>query len=251
MTTDKNKLLIIAVSAVAILLIAFSSMLAPYKDASLVHAAQTMNYKDFPSPHAASQKYWAIRDSQLTPKYLLEDYGFLLLQVALMLIIARWIFKIRTAHDLLYLRTPSRYFMVVLTGIAASVILYGTFTLSLFLDLSRDLYPPWGDSISISLMGIFALMPLVLIGVGLFAVAGYPHVQKGVLIANAFKKGLRPRWIWMLMFGIPFVVSSVGAISSLAFGDQFSFSWCLLGTLFFLFLFAGRQRHSVSVPCVR
>lgn len=92
-----------------------------------------------------TELFHKLRESYLTPKYLLEDYGITAIILSLCIIIVSFI-KIEN------LKTPNTKFKIILLGLTAVFFTNFGYVGDLFLEMIRGSYPHWADSIGIPLM---------------------------------------------------------------------------------------------------
>jgi len=229
------------IGIIGILILAWSSTFEPYKDSSEISMAMQNYPQGNTNTQAASEKYLATRHSQLTPKYSLEDYGLTLIVLALIVLFITWIYSIRSFSDLRNIGTPNNIWIIVIIGIAASILTPLSTGASLILGSWRNEYPPWADSLGIPLMGLPIMFVVFLLFVTLFSFLGNLNFTGGQNIYFVFRKGMQPKsWYWA-MFGIPMFLSILVTITSIYAGDILLIIPSFLWFMFFLFLFVEEQ----------
>jgi len=107
-----------------------------------------------------SADFYALRAEFLTASYRLQDYG---LTAVLLGCVLLPVSRSRKISGLF----PKRKFTVGLLGCAAAWLVYRAEVASLYLDMSRDEFPHWADSIAIPLGGMYiisaALVPWAIV----------------------------------------------------------------------------------------
>jgi hypothetical protein len=204
--------------AIGVALLAYASSLPAYTDPSAFFE------KYMQLAPGQSEEYWALRNSMLTPKFELEDYGILLLLTGTIALI----FGGRE------IRSPKSKVTLVIIAICAPLFTVAGFTTDLLVGYSRDAFPHWSDSMAIPLMG----MPVVL--VALLAWAG-AHLG---LFSRDYRPGaplrlalsLRAnRWL-LIIAAITFVLVVMSAV----LGQYLDAIPGILWLYFYLSLAAGR-----------
>jgi hypothetical protein len=94
-------------------LLFWASKLEPYKDPEAVKAAQLGSFSDEDTLKTDSQKYWDVRDSQLTPKFALQNYGITSLALAVLGLLLFGLFKVKAFGDFLHIKTPRKRWKLV------------------------------------------------------------------------------------------------------------------------------------------
>lgn len=94
-----------------------------------------------------SEKFYELRNSYLTPKYELENYGFVMIivGVAILITLPKKGFQISVAKE---------KWIIAAIGILAAALSVIGFVGDLFLEMHRFGYPPWSDSMGIPLTGV-------------------------------------------------------------------------------------------------
>jgi hypothetical protein len=229
------------IGIIGILILSWSSTFKPYKDSSEISKAMQNYPQGNMNSQAASEKYLATRYSQLTPKYSLEDYGLTLIILALIVLFTTWIYSVRSFSDLRNICTPNSIWIIVIIGIAASILTPLSSGASLILGSWRDEYPPWADSLGIPLMGTPIMVVVFLLFVALFSFLSNLDFTGGQNILFVFRKKMLPKsWYWA-MFGIPMFFSLMATIVSIANGDFLLLIPSFIWFIYFLFLFVEEQ----------
>jgi hypothetical protein len=114
-----------------------------------------------------SEKFYKLREEYLTPKFDLENYGITSIVLGLGILTISLIGLDR-------LKTPSKKIWIVIIGIIAALITNVGYVGDLFLEMSRDSYPHWADSLAIPLMGVpfLILISLGWVGINLIGIKG-------------------------------------------------------------------------------
>ena len=146
----------IAMLIIGVGLLVYSSTFDPFTDKNGFYEKM----ESVMGEESRSQKFHEIRDSYLTPKFNLEDYGLICVILGLytlVLLPKKW----------QHFKTPKHKAVIILIGALAVLLTIGGYVGDLFLEMTRDRYPPWADSLVIPLM---AVPMLFLIFSGWFAI---------------------------------------------------------------------------------
>jgi magnesium-transporting ATPase (P-type) len=235
----------IIIGAIGIVLLLCSSAFSPYKEIEAVAKARL----DYPAQgedsYEASRRYWDVRDSQLTLKYPLEDYGLTLMATSISLFFILWILERQGLSSLKDIRAPGKVWIVILIGLFAALLEPIVFTASLLVDFSRGEFAPWADSIGIALMTVPFLLQLTLGVVILFSLLGSFHYRPARPLIGIFRRDTRPHVLWHILLGIPWTLSVLWLVSLLVFGDFLSVIPAVLWVMFLGSFYTGRQRETV------
>jgi hypothetical protein len=136
----------------------WGSLMSPMRD-SEQYSRRYMELAVGSNP-GRSAEFYRLREEHLTPAYKLQDYGlsFLVLS-AYGLIGLRWMRIVSWLS-----RGRIRLFIFGLITAGASV---ATYVGSLYLDMHRGVFPMWGDSLGIPLMGAPILLILAILWMAL------------------------------------------------------------------------------------
>jgi hypothetical protein len=153
---------------------------------------------------------------------------------------------VRCLRDLASIGTPAHRWKVLTLGLAAAFLTTIAYVVSLFLDASRDAFPPWADSLGIPLAGVpFMFVFLIAIAVSVVIIGTAAYVP-GASLRQAFLPNSRPHAVWLVVLGVPLVFCA-GAVAITALAGDFLFlAPSLLWLAFFAFVFAARQRPANS-----
>jgi hypothetical protein len=132
-------------------------------------------YMELTGEEGDSEKFYKLREEYLTPKFDFENYGVTSIIFGLGILTISLI-------GLNRLRTPSKKIWIVIIGIIAALITNVGYVGDLFLEMSRDSYPRWADSLGIPLMGVPFLIFISLGWVGLNLIGIKGDFKTGVLI---------------------------------------------------------------------
>lgn len=132
-------------------------------------------YMELTGEKGDSEKFYKLREEYLTPKYDLENYGITSIILGFGVLTVSLI-------GLNRLKTPSKKIWIVIVGIIAALLTNVGYVGDLFLEMYRDSYPHWADSLGIPLMGVpfLILISLGWVGVNLIGIKG--DFSTGVLI---------------------------------------------------------------------
>lgn len=126
-------------------------------DLPMYHNATEFNekYMELKSGERDSSKFHQLRSEYLTPKHKLEDYGMTSILAGFILITVS-VIKIEK------IRSPKSWEALVILGIFNALLTILAFIGDLFLEMDRDSYPPWADSLGIPLLGTPILLVMAL-----------------------------------------------------------------------------------------
>jgi len=241
---------------IGLLLFLSGSALRPYKDPKAVEDAKLAYPENGEDSQTASERYWAIRDAQLTPKYSLQNYGLTFITVAIFIAISALLFKIKDIGDINQIRTPKYSWIIVVLGLAAAIISPLVYVVDLFIGMARDEFPPWADSLGIPLFGVPVIFAFMLICAAFFSVMGFIGYRDDCAIMNTFRRGTRPGLIWHILLGIPLLVSVIVTFFLLVIGQFYYMISSMLWVFFFGLFYAGKQKqpnkqgaHSAPYSC--
>ena len=127
-------------------LLAYAFSMPPYID----EAAFTAKYMQMSA--GQSEQYWALRESMLTPRFKLQDYGI----TAILLGLGLGLFQMRG------LRGPAKGSSLVALAFAVPFLTVGGYVVDLFLGQARGEFPHWADSLGIPLMGAPVMLVILL-----------------------------------------------------------------------------------------
>ncbi|HEY5780333.1 MAG TPA: hypothetical protein VIT66_00490 [Lysobacter sp.] len=150
----------LAVVFLGAILFAYAFSIPPYTD-EVAFMAQYMKLSA-----GQSSEYWALRDSMLTARFKLQDYGVTLIALG----VAIAYFKRRG------LRAPSSRAAFVTLALFAPFLAVTGYVGDLFLGFARGEFPHWADSLGIPLMGAPVMLVLLVVWAGLhllFLVGGF------------------------------------------------------------------------------
>jgi hypothetical protein len=134
---------ILVVAVIGAGLLAVTMTMPPYRDPAALRRASEAYPASISNPMVALQRYVAVRDAELTPKYVLEDFGCTLLELA---ILGALLLRMRTLAgfpDLPRLRTPTSVWRIFFLGVAAACLTNLAQVLSWMLRRSRGEFPDW------------------------------------------------------------------------------------------------------------
>ncbi len=226
-------------------LLFWASRLKPYKDPEAVKAAQLGSFSDGDTLKTDSQKYWDVRDSQLTPKFAMQNYGITSLALAVLVLLFFWLFKVKTFRDFLYIKTPGKRWKLVVLGLAAAVISSLGYAFDLGLGFLRQEFPPWADSMAIPLLGVPFIFLFLLVCAGVFSIMGCIDYNGACAIINTFRKKTEPDFEWFFLLGGPLFISILATLFTLILGQFCYMIPSLFWVFFFGFFYAGKQ-HKID-----
>jgi hypothetical protein len=139
-----------------------------------------------------SEKFYEIRDKYLTPKFKLQDYGLTFIFSGLILLFLSFNKG----------KTPSRKIIIILIGFAAALLSNIAYVGDLFLEMYRESYPHWADSLGIPLMGVPGLLILSFIWVGLNLIGMSEPFKTRVQMIPLKKDNLNKWYVSILLLTI-------------------------------------------------
>ena len=210
---------------VGIGVLTYSTTLQPYTDKEEFYEKMSSLMDE----ENNSQKYHELRDFYLTPKYALENYGLIAVILGLytlLLIPDHW----------WNFQSPRSKWIIGVIGLLAVLLTIGGYVGDLFLEATRDRYPPWADSLGIPLMSVPFLFWTFL---GWFAVnlIGFKKPFRTSVSIQEFK--IRSTNYWYLALTV------LTAIITLTLMYEGDFWWTAAGIMwiyFYLSLLLGRQK---------
>jgi hypothetical protein len=134
-----------------------------------------------------SEKFYELRDKYLTPKFGLQDYGLTFFFTGLIFLFFSYKGK-----------TPSKKFIIILVGFAAALLSNIAYVGDLFLEMYRESYPHWADSLGIPLMGVPVLLILSFVWVGLNLTGMSEPFKTGIQILP-LKKDNFNKWYFSIL----------------------------------------------------
>ncbi len=232
---------------VALILLAWASALPPYKDPHAVmdaKSAKSIIPVDSTGSSEATGKYRAVRESQLTWKFRLQDYGATAISIAATLGFLSGLSRIQGARSIFAIKAPAKSRYVLAVAIAAIATTTIAFVASIFLGVARDEYPPWADSIGIPLLGTPVVAVGLTVAAALFYWAGSLRYSGGTVVLRAFMPLSCPRTVLETVFDILLIVAVVALVFSAISGDFLSVIPGALWAMFFGALRAGQRSPS-------
>lgn len=173
----------------------------------------------------ASAKFSALRRSELTNKFLLQDYGIVLLSLGL-------IGAVIIRGNRIY--APKTKIRIAALGFLAVIAMSAGAYISMFLGLSRGEYPHWADSVGIGIAenAFLSLVLFIWMLVHLIFLKGNFTPGRQIQL----KPTLKSLWLFLLA-ALSFVALLVSAFQA----DAFSVVGIGLWTYFFASLKSGRE----------
>lgn len=177
-----------------------------------------------------SQKFFELRESYLTPKFELENYGlvFIILGLyTLFLIPKKW-------QDF---KSPKYKGATILIGALAVLLTIGGYVGDLFLEMTRDSYPPWADSLGIPLMSVPGLLLIFSIWFAVNLIGLKKPFRTSVSITEFDLKSTNYWYLTLI------VLTTILTLILIYEGD---FWWTAAGIMwiyFYLTLMLGRQKE--------
>lgn len=164
-----------------VVVLGYAAGIPPYGDEALFMA------RYMAMSAGQTQEYWSLRESMLSPKYQLQDYGGTLLVLAAAVF---WLARVGVRQ----LKSPKSRLALFGLAFAAPLSSAGAYVFDLFQGASRGEFPHWADSMGIPLFAV-PLILLVLLawsGLHLLFLRG---VYQPVLLGQAMSR--QSNW-WLL-----------------------------------------------------
>jgi hypothetical protein len=177
-----------------------------------------------------SDEYFALRDSMLTLRFRLEDYGITLLSAGALLLLCQ-LFPL--------ISPPRKAWLVAIAFVAPCLTFIGDVT-DLFVGYSRDEFPAWADSMLIPLAGTIVLLVLTLF----WAMLHLLFVRDHYAPSAPLKSGLsREANLWLLFVTS---ITVLMVVATAAMGQYYYAVPGLLWIYFYLSLASGRRLSLAS-----
>ncbi len=186
MKFNKQNILIGTIFLIGILTLLYSFTLEPYIDIKAFHQ------KYMTLTVGQTKEFYVLRESMLTPKYYLHDFGILLILLSFILFI---FLKLGKG----YIVTPKNKFLTVLLALSLPILTTSGFVFDLFLGMERNEYPWWSDTLAIPLSGT----PVIFIFLLLWSLLHLQFISNKEVTAKPIKfnqiKKINP---WLLIVSI-------------------------------------------------
>jgi len=172
-------------------------------------------------------KYFEIRDQYLTKKYVFLDFGYTFLLIAGLIWTAlKWIPK----------STPLKKLTYFIIGLLAAVTTVVAYIVDLSLGITRDEYPPWGDSMGIPLMGVPSFFIILFLWMVSHLAFLYDDFKYGINYSEYRFK--RPHlWLFTLC-----VITTIFLAVTIAGGDFLYIPGLSLWIYFYFSLLIGKSK---------
>lgn len=225
-----NRMLIFGIPSALLLLIGVvllqrAQPLEPYTD---IEAYE----KEYASiAYGDSDAFHKLRETYLSPKYQLEDYGRTSIMCGIAIL------------ALLFVRSaPNKRWKVVAIGLIAAFATTAGTIYRLDLEMGRGSFPQWGDSLGIPVAGAIVVLFLFLVWIAANSIAGLNSRFNPGMSIKTFNIKRAP--IFYLIF---LVLTALILLDSAVAGE---FEWIIPAFIwgyFYLSLLLGRQK-SISAP---
>lgn len=214
----------LALLLLGLVLVGYSTTLAPYKNEAEYQARYSqMTKRD-------SDRFYALRDEQLTPKFEMQDYGVTSIFLALMV----WILSRGKS-----VTAPKSLFVFITLSVAIPCVQVGALLFDLFQGASRGEFPHWADSLGIPLMGVPILFGGALLWILLhvaFFLANVKYCPAPLRLAISLQSNL-----WLLLLSL---ITAVLVVLSIAEG---AYWYAIPGALWlYLYLSLAAIRRSAG-----
>lgn len=180
-----------------------------------------------------SERFYKLREEYLTPKYDLENYGITLILTGMTISILSFI-------GLDKLKTPKKKVWIALIGILAAILTNISYVGDLFLEMYRDSYPQWSDSLAIPLMGVpfVILVSLLWTGINLIGISGNFKTNVNIL---PFKYDNLNYWYVTIL-----TITIAITLMTIATGYFWQVISGFLWTYFYLSIMLGRRKARIN-----
>jgi hypothetical protein len=195
------------------------------------------------SKGAISAKYWALRDSQLTHRFVVQDYGLCLVALASVLGVISVSTGRRTWTDLKRANVPKTRWPIVALWATAALSVPVAYVADLMQEFGRMAFPSWADSLGIPLMGVPVIAAASALCASVFLLVLLRGYAGGAPIESAFSREFRPAIGWILLLGIPLLLSTGIAVISLFSGHPIAFISSAIWSMSLLVSYAARQKR--------
>ncbi len=237
---------ILVVAVIGAGLLAVTMTMPPYRDPAALRRASEAYPASISNPMVALQRYVAVRDAELTPKYVLEDFGCTLLELA---ILGALLLRMRTLAgfpDLPRLRTPTSVWRIFFLGVAAACLTNLAQVLSWMLRRSRGEFPDWIGLVSEPVADTAKTLIFLLVVAAVSAGLAVPKFKGAEPLLPAFRRDTRPDPFWVVVFGLPLAVATLWSAGTLLAGQFLYWVPSLFWIAFFACLFATKRRHLIT-----
>ncbi len=190
-------------------------------------------YMSLSAQENASEKFHELRKEYLTPKIDLENYG-------ITFTITGTIFLILSIIGFRNLRTPRKKVWIIVTGILAALLTNIFYVGDLFLEMYRESYPHWADSLAIPLMGVPFLIIVSLTWVGVNCIGIRGDFKLGVPLLSIKLSHLDYWYASILTITILINISTI--VSGYFWGVISGFLWIF----FYLSILVGRREAKIE-----
>jgi uncharacterized membrane protein len=190
-------------------------------------------YMSLSGQENASEKFYELRKEYLTPKIDLENYG-------ITLTITGTIFLILSIIGFRNLRTPRKKVWIVVIGIVAALFTNVFYVGDLFLEMYRESYPHWADSLAIPLMGVPFLIIVSLTWTGLNSIGISGDFKLGVPLLLIKLNNLN--YWYASILTITILITILTIVTGYFWQVISGFLW----TFFYLSILAGRREAKIA-----
>ena len=144
------------------------------------------------SSQAISEKYWALRDAQLTYRYTIQNYALCFLVLSAFLGALTMVARFNSWADLKTLSVPLRRWPIVLLAGACGLSVPIAYIVDLLQEYERNAFPHWADSMGIPLMSVPPLLAASLVIAGFFSLSLLPGYALGTHVSRSFTRAACP-----------------------------------------------------------
>jgi len=237
---------VFAAALIGCALLALTTTMAPYRDPAALRRAAQAYPASIPNATLALQRYVAVRDAELTPKYVLEDFGWTLLEMASLGFGVMRARAFAALRDLPRLRTPASLWRIFFIGVGAALLTNLAQALSWTLRRSRGEFPAWIGLVSEPVADTAKTLIFLLIVAAAAAGLAAPNFKGAVPLMPAFRRDTRPDAFWIAVYGLPLAVAALWSAGTLLAGQFLYWVPSLLWVAFFACLLATKRRHLIT-----
>jgi hypothetical protein len=174
---------------------------------------------------------------------LLQDYGVVLLEIA---VASAWLHRhglFGARRDLGAMQTPGSIWPVFFVGVGAALVSNLSLAASLLVAAARDERVVWAAASANPIADSRRALIFLLVVAAFYSALGAQRYQARARLREAFARATLPQGFWLFVFGLPLATSLAGAAIACVSGYFLLFPACLAWAAFFGLLFASKRRH--------
>jgi hypothetical protein len=183
-----------------------------------------------------SEKFDQLREHYLTPKIAMENYGITSVLAGLVVLVV-------SLTGLERLKTPGKKKWIVVIGVMAALITNVGYVGDLFLEMFRESYPPWADSLALPIMSVPVLIILSLVWTGLNLSGTQGDFRTGVRVFP-FKGNHLHYW-----YAVILVITIIITVFTIVNGEFWQVLSGFMWIYFYLSIMLGIRQAKVERQC--